>query len=163
SGKKVYNLTTVVPGCRIEDIDAALLSYPLSVLNLTVRASNCLRGVASIQDLLNLHEAELIRTRNFGRPSLLDVRRKLVHYCIDPSGLARGNAIRMGLYDPHPSLKAVWEAPAQERSLRAVVGEILDCLHRAEEVRQAGAWEPSPSSVGPPKRCDYDTASLSEV
>jgi len=71
--------------------------------------------------------------------------------------------MRLALYDPHPALKAVWEAPAQERSLGAVVVEILDCLDRAEEVREAGVWQPSPSSVGPPKRCDYDTASLSEV
>ena len=145
---------TTVPGCRIDDIDAPLLNYPLGVLNLTVRASNCLSGVSSINDLLDLNEAELIKTRNFGRTSLLDVRRKLVHFCIDHLALPPGHPTRLALYDPHPALKAVWEAPAQERSLREVIGEILDCLDRADEVRAAGSWTPSPISVGPPKRCD---------
>src|SRR5260370_41341344 len=152
-----------MPGCRIDDIDAPLLNYPLGVLNLTVRATNCLGGVSSINALLALNEAELIKTRNFGRTSLLDVRRKLVHFCIDHLALPPGHPTRMALYDPHPSLKSVWGAPAQERSLRAVVGEILDCLDRAEEVRAAGSWQASPSAVGPPKRCDYDTASLHGV
>jgi hypothetical protein len=152
-----------MPGCRIDGIDAPLLSYPLGVLNLTVRASNCLRDVPSINVLLSLNEAELIKTRNFGRTSLLDVRRKLVHFCVDHLALPPGHPIRTALYDPHPALKSVWEAPAQERSLRAVIGEILDCLDRADEVRAAGSWQPSPISVGPPKRCDYDTVSLSEV
>lgn len=154
---------TTVPRCRINDIDAPLLDYPLGVLNLTVRASNCLGSVPSINALLALNEAELIKTRNFGRTSLLDVRRKLVHFCVDHLALPPGHPIRLALYDPHPALKAVWEAPAQERSLREVIGEILDCLARAEEVRAAGPWMPSPISVGPPKRCDYETVSLSEV
>jgi RNA polymerase sigma factor (sigma-70 family) len=158
----VRNLTTV-PGCRIEDIAAPLRSYPLGVLNLTVRATNCLQGVASIDALLDLNEAELIKTRNFGRTSLLDVRRKLVHFCIDHLALPPGHPIRMALYDPHPALRAVWEAPAQERPLRQVIDEILDCLDRADAVRKAGSWTPSPTSVGPPKRCDYETVSLSEV
>jgi RNA polymerase sigma factor (sigma-70 family) len=158
----VRNLTTV-PDCRINDIDAPLLDYPLGVLNLTVRASNCLGGVPSINALLALNEAELIKTRNFGRTSLLDVRRKLVHFCVDHLALPPGHSIRLALYDPHPALKSVWEAPAQERSLREVIGEILDCLDRADEVRAAGSWTPSPIAVGPPKRCDYESASLSEV
>jgi RNA polymerase sigma factor (sigma-70 family) len=154
---------TTVPGCRIDDIAAPLLSYPLGVLNLTVRATNCLRGVISINALLDLNEAELIKTRNFGRTSLLDVRRKLVHFCIDHLALPPGHPIRMALYDPHPALRAVWEAPAQERPLRQVIDEVLDCLERADAVREAGSWTPSPTSVGPPKRCDYETVSLSEV
>ena len=57
----------------------------------------------------------MIKTRNFGRTSLLDVRRKLVHFCVDHLALPPGHPIRMSLYDPHPALKAVWDAPAQER------------------------------------------------
>lgn len=154
---------TTVPGCRIETIDAQQLCYPLGVLNLTVRASNCLRGIPSIDALLSQNEAELIQTRNFGRTSLLDVRRKLVHYCIDHLALPPGHPIRMALYDPHPALRLVWEAPPQERPLREVVAEILDCLERVEEVREAGGWSPSPTAIGPPKRCDFETASLAEV
>jgi hypothetical protein len=156
-------ILTTLPGCRLDDIDAQLLSHPLGVLNLTVRASNCLRDVPSIDALLAFHEAELIQTRNFGRTSLLDVRRKLVHFCVDHLVLPPGHPVRMAISDPHPALKGVWEAPAQERCLREVVGEILACLGRADEIRTVGTWSASPTSIGPPRRCDYDSASLAEV
>jgi len=80
-----------VPGCHIDDIDASLLDYPLGVLNLTVRASNCLGGASSINALWALNGAGLVKTRNFGRTSLLDVRRKLVHFCIDHLALPPGH------------------------------------------------------------------------
>ncbi len=156
-------ILTTVAGCRIADIEPRLLCHPLGVLNLTVRAANCLSGIASIDALLSHQEIDLTQTRHFGRTSLLDVRRKLVHYCIDHLALPPGHPIRMSLYDPHPALRAVWEAPAQERTLRVVIDDILDCLHRADEVREVGSWAPSPTSIGPPRRCDYDTASLAEV
>jgi hypothetical protein len=153
----------MMPGCRIDEIEPQLLNYPLGVLNLTVRASNCLRDVSSIDTLLCQQEIDLIQKRNFGRTSLYDVRRKLVHFCIDHLALPPGHPVRMALYDPHPALKLVWEAPAQERPLRAVIGEILDCLGRADEVREVGSWHASPTAVGPPRRCDYTSASLAEV
>src|SRR5688500_907588 len=105
-GKKVRILTTV-PDCRIAEIDPQLLALPLGVLNLTVRASNCLHSVASIDALLAQNEIELVQMRNFGRTSLLDVRRKLVQYCIDHLALPPGHPVRKALYDPHPTLKAV--------------------------------------------------------
>lgn len=156
-------ILTTVPECRIAEIDPQLLALPLGVLNLTVRASNCLRDVPSIDGLMAQNEIDLVQMRNFGRTSLLDVRRKLVQYCIDHLALPPGHPVRKGLYDPHPSLKAVWDAPAQERSLREVISEILDCLGRAEELREVGSWVLSPTAVGPPRRCDYQTASLAEV
>jgi hypothetical protein len=156
-------ILTTVPDCRIAEIDPQLLALPLGVLNLTVRASNCLRDIPTIDGLLAQNEIDLVQMRNFGRTSLLDVRRKLVQYCIDHLALPPGHPVRMALYDPHPALKAVWDAPAQERRLLDVIGEILECLGRAEELREVGTWIATPSSVGPPRRCDYQTASLAEV
>jgi hypothetical protein len=156
-------ILTTVPECRIDAIDLQLLAYPIDVLNLTVRAFNCLRGLPSIDSLLAQQELELIHKRNFGRTSMLDVRRRLVQYCIDQLGLPPAHPIRKALYDPHPALKAVWEAPPQERPLREVVTDILDCLARAEEIREVKSWPASPTCIGPPKRCDYATVSLSEV
>jgi sigma-70-like protein/RNA polymerase alpha subunit len=156
-------ILTTVPESRIGEIDPQLLTYPLGILNLTVRATNCLRDVATIDALLALNEVDLTQKRNFGRTSLLDVRRRLVHFCIDHLALPPGHPVRLALYDPHPSLKLLWEAPPQERTLREVVEEILDCLSRADELREVGSWPASPTSVGPPRRCDYETASLAEV
>jgi len=62
--------------------DAALvelLDRPVSVLNLSVRASNCLDAarVATIRDLVTKTESDLLRFRSFGKTSLHEVQRKL--------------------------------------------------------------------------------------
>jgi DNA-directed RNA polymerase subunit alpha len=56
-----------------------LLSKPVSVLGLSVRAANCLEAaqVRTIRDLVALTEADLLRFRSFGKTSLHEVLRKL--------------------------------------------------------------------------------------
>jgi DNA-directed RNA polymerase subunit alpha len=58
------------------------LSLPISDLDLSVRASNCLEAenVRTIGDLVRLSEAELLAMKNFGRTSLREVLNKLVQY-----------------------------------------------------------------------------------
>jgi DNA-directed RNA polymerase subunit alpha len=55
------------------------LQQPLSVLDLSVRASNCLdaASVKVIKDLVGLTESDLLRLRNFGKTSLKEVKKKL--------------------------------------------------------------------------------------
>ena len=62
--------------------DAALLELldrPVSVLNLSVRASNCLEAarVGTLRDLVTKSESDLLRFRSFGKTSLHEVQRKL--------------------------------------------------------------------------------------
>lgn len=62
--------------------DAALLELldrPVSALNLSVRASNCLEAarVGTIRDLVTKTESDLLRFRSFGKTSLHEVQRKL--------------------------------------------------------------------------------------
>lgn len=62
--------------------DAALtelLDRPVSMLNLSVRASNCLEAarVATLRDLVVKSEGDLLRFRSFGKTSLHEVHRKL--------------------------------------------------------------------------------------
>ena len=62
--------------------DAALvemLDRPVSVLNLSVRASNCLDAarVTTIRELVTKTESDLLRFRSFGKTSLHEVQRKL--------------------------------------------------------------------------------------
>jgi DNA-directed RNA polymerase subunit alpha len=62
--------------------DAALvelLDRPVSMLNLSVRASNCLEAarVTTLRDLVTKTEADLLRFRSFGKTSLHEVQRKL--------------------------------------------------------------------------------------
>ena len=55
------------------------LSMPVSQLDLSVRASNCLESakVATVGDLVRMTEADLLKVRSFGRTSLREVKRKL--------------------------------------------------------------------------------------
>lgn len=64
------------------ETDAArdeLLARPVSTLNLSVRASNCLEQarIATIRELVSKTEADLLRVRSFGKTSLHEVQRKL--------------------------------------------------------------------------------------
>ena len=57
-----------------------LLDKPVSILNLSVRASNCLEAAktGTIRELVSMTEADLLRVRSFGKTSLHEVARKLV-------------------------------------------------------------------------------------
>jgi len=56
-----------------------LLAKPVSILNLSVRASNCLEAakIATLSELVGKTEAELLQFRSFGKTSLHEVQRKL--------------------------------------------------------------------------------------
>ena len=65
-----------------EEIDEELvakLNTPLSELELSVRANNCLESVKmeAVGELVKMTEAELLKIRSFGRTSLREVKRKL--------------------------------------------------------------------------------------
>lgn len=64
---------TVPPGRE------SLLSKPVSELELSVRARRCLQrlAVVALSDLIQLSEAELLATRNFGVTSLNEVKARL--------------------------------------------------------------------------------------
>jgi len=52
---------------------------PISQLDLSVRASNCLESakVNTVGDLARMSETDLLKVRSFGRTSLREVKRKL--------------------------------------------------------------------------------------
>jgi DNA-directed RNA polymerase subunit alpha len=57
----------------------AKLSMPLSELNLSVRASNCLESenIMTVRDLVTKSEDQLLDVRNFGETTLAEVQQKL--------------------------------------------------------------------------------------
>jgi DNA-directed RNA polymerase subunit alpha len=70
---------------------ASLLDQPITSLNLSVRARNCLdaENVRSIRQLVKMSEQDLLELRNFGQTSLKEVKKRL-----GESGLAlAGSAI----------------------------------------------------------------------
>src|SRR5262245_54252499 len=56
-----------------------LLDQPISVLNLSVRARNCLdaENVRTIRQLVKMTEQDLLELRNFGQTSLKEVKKRL--------------------------------------------------------------------------------------
>jgi DNA-directed RNA polymerase subunit alpha len=74
-------------------LDKALqdrLSMPISQLDLSVRASNCLESakVTTVGELARMTETDLLKVRSFGRTSLREVKRKLADL-----GLSLGMAL----------------------------------------------------------------------
>lgn len=63
------------------------LDLPISSLDLSARAQNCLEGqdVKSVGDLVSRTEADLLKVRNFGKTTLLEIKTKLREF-----GLALG-------------------------------------------------------------------------
>jgi len=57
-----------------------ILDMPISQLELSVRASNCLEtvNISSLRELIRMREDDLLRIRNFGQTSLDELKAKLV-------------------------------------------------------------------------------------
>jgi DNA-directed RNA polymerase subunit alpha len=55
------------------------LQLPISALNLSVRAYNCLdaENIRTVSDLVSRSEEEMLKVRNFGKNSLNEVKKKL--------------------------------------------------------------------------------------
>ncbi|HWL91909.1 MAG TPA: DNA-directed RNA polymerase subunit alpha [Phycisphaerae bacterium] len=66
----------------LSNADQSKLALPISVLDLSVRASNCLASanIATIGDLMLREEADLLKLRSFGKTSLREVKRKLTDF-----------------------------------------------------------------------------------
>jgi DNA-directed RNA polymerase subunit alpha len=79
------------------------LSLPISQLDLSVRASNCLESakVTTVGELARMSEAELLKVRSFGRTSLREVKRKLADLGLSlgmnvPAGEGQGGGEESG-------------------------------------------------------------------
>ncbi|MEC9372613.1 MAG: DNA-directed RNA polymerase subunit alpha [Planctomycetota bacterium] len=73
------------------------LQMPISELDLSVRASNCLESakINSVADLVTKDESELLKVRSFGKTSLREVKRKLTDL-----NLALGMDLPDGFHTP---------------------------------------------------------------
>ena len=89
------------------------LDRPISALDLSVRAYNCLEAenIHSISDLVNRTEDDMLKVRNFGKTSLIEIKKKL-----DDLGLELGMQVPShpgpGEFNPgsvHPDSAAIGE------------------------------------------------------
>lgn len=83
AGAAVY-VPTNAPGDGFDHEFEAKLNKPLSELNLSVRASNCLNGlgIKTVRELVEKNQDELTGVKNFGDTSLSEVKEKLT--ALDP-------------------------------------------------------------------------------
>ena len=70
---------TATAAARVDEELIRKLQMPVSELDLSVRASNCLESakVNTVADLVTRGENELLKVRSFGKTSLREVKRKL--------------------------------------------------------------------------------------
>ena len=64
---------------KLQKKEAKVLDQPISDLGLSIRAYNCLRRsrIDTIRELTNKTELDLMRVRNMGRKSLMEIKTKL--------------------------------------------------------------------------------------
>jgi len=79
------------------------LNMPVTDLDLTVRASNCLNSakVRTVSELVTKTEADLLAVRSFGKTSLREVKRKM-----EEMGLSLGMKLPEGYQAPPPPAAA---------------------------------------------------------
>ena len=92
-------------------IDTALeelLNKPVTALNLSVRASNCLEAarVSTLRELVSRTEADLLRVRSFGKTSLQEVHNKLAEV-----------GLRLGLTSGEEEAAGTEQAAGEEAGL----------------------------------------------
>jgi DNA-directed RNA polymerase subunit alpha len=65
-----------------------ILDQPISVLNLSVRARNCLdsENIRTIRQLVKMTEQDLLELRNFGQTSLKEVKKRLGEHALALTG-----------------------------------------------------------------------------
>ncbi len=75
------------------------LDLPISALDLSVRAYNCLEAenIRTLHDLVSRSEEEMLKVRNFGKTSLVEIKQKLENFGLElgmaiPGG-GRGNGV----------------------------------------------------------------------
>jgi DNA-directed RNA polymerase subunit alpha len=101
-----------------------LLSRPISDLELSVRAGNCLEAarVLTVGEVVQKSEAELLRLRSFGKTSLREVRRKLADWGLSLGMVVDGSAPPppvsespvLGVADISGPIGAPYTAPTSE-------------------------------------------------
>lgn len=102
---------------------AEMLDMPVSILNLSVRASNCLEAarISTVRELVVRSEPELLRFRSFGKTSLHEVHRKLADLGLTlgmnvAAGSATGDVL------PAESASDSTDVPSDEDSISANSG-----------------------------------------
>lgn len=93
-------------------VDEAKLALPISVLDLSVRSSNCLASanIGTIRELLQREEADLLKLRSFGKTSLREVKRKLADF-----GLALRPSVGLNLDDEDDDQEEMDRTPASSK------------------------------------------------
>lgn len=126
-----------------------LLEQSVSALNLSVRASNCLEAakIATIGELVDKTEADLLRFRSFGKTSLHEVQRKLADV-----GLQLGMRSDLPMPEvPMPNAlipdAPIPDAPISDAPISGPAEELT--MPPSADPGEAASDDPSMSSSGP--------------
>ncbi len=112
---------------------AQILEMPISDFELSVRSRNCLRKmkIETIDDLLNITEAELLSYKNFGETSLREIK-----VILDSKGLRLGMALEESERPPTETLDAADVGEGEDRGLLSNSVDDLQLSVRARKCLQ---------------------------
>jgi DNA-directed RNA polymerase subunit alpha len=112
---------------------AQILEMPISDFELSVRSRNCLRKmkIETIDDLLNITEAELLSYKNFGETSLREIK-----VILDSKGLRLGMALEESEQPPTETLDAADVGEGEDRGLLSNSVDDLQLSVRARKCLQ---------------------------
>ena len=110
--------STEVDAGRPTDKLSEVLSRSVEELELSVRSYNCLKNanIQSISDLVQKTESEMLRTKNFGRKSLNEIRDILggLGLSLGMKSDAQGRLVAPVIQTPVPSLEPDGEQPVED-------------------------------------------------
>jgi DNA-directed RNA polymerase subunit alpha len=80
------------PEVEVEEVDEDMVAFqatldrPVDELELSVRSYNCLKNadIQTIRDLVQKTESEMLRTKNFGKKSLQEIKEVLAELDLAP-------------------------------------------------------------------------------
>ena len=119
------------PAERAADRLEEILNRSVDELELSVRAYNCLKnaGIQTIRDLVQKTEAEMLRTKNFGRKSLNELKEVL-----------RGFGLQFGMkFDAQGRLILPAAQPGAQEPARAAAPPAAEAREETSAAPEAGA------------------------
>lgn len=130
------------------------LELPISALDLSVRAYNCLESenIRTLRDLVRRSEEAMLKVRNFGKTSLVEIKKKLEEF-----GLELGMNVPAGVGDGDGGIDTLSSPPLSR------LGDVMAAPTHHGAPMMESAPEPAPEPEPEPEPAPEPEPDLSDV